>query len=120
MKNRFLQMACTALILAGCAGGAPPAQPAEDPAIAAWRGDTLLAPLLTARVVGRIPPERADSLAAKTADFDDRLAAVVRDTTAPVVVRINALMLMSDRKVEDLNTYSAALSAKDESVRAAL
>ena len=120
MTNRLLLVSCMCISLAACGGSTPPtSRPVLDPGMEVWLGDTLLVPLLTAPVAGRIPLARADSFAARIPDFDDRLAAVVRDTLAPPVVRINALMLLSDRRWEDTGLYTEALSTNNESVRAA-
>ncbi|MEX2284042.1 MAG: hypothetical protein WEE89_16265 [Gemmatimonadota bacterium] len=120
MTNRLLLLSCMALMVSACSGNAPPSsRPVLDPGMEVWFGDTLLAPLLTAPVIGRIPLARADSFAARIPDFDERLSVVVADTMAPAMVRINALLLLSDRRWEEPYVYTDALSTNDERVRAA-
>jgi hypothetical protein len=106
--------------LAACSssGPNPPRAPVVEPA-PNWRGDTILAPILT---IDPLDPKNAalvDSIALKNEDLPYRLADVVADSTAPVIVRINAIRLLSDRKVTDMNPFVEGLTAADERLRAA-
>lgn len=103
---------------AACSSGGAPAAPAAPPAPTPWTGDTLLAPILNAGVMGLPQMAKADTLASVHADFDKRLAAVAEDSTAPPLVRSNAIMLLSDRRVQNIDPFLAAMRATDDRVRA--
>lgn len=116
MLNRWI---LPALVLTfGCATrSAPPAAPV-DPALS-WRADTILAPILAVPTLGTRQFELADSLAGIDPEFDARVAQIVSDTSAPALIRTNAILLLGDRKVEDVGAFLDALAAADERVRAA-
>ncbi|MGQ0813283.1 MAG: hypothetical protein ACT4O1_02325 [Gemmatimonadota bacterium] len=113
-----------ALTLAACAGNPPIDEPLpmEITEPVTWRGDEDLAPVLvrptlTAEVMAAA--ERVEMRVGPTA-FIDRLGAVVEDTTAHWLVRLNALRLLASRgAIGELPTFAIALDAADERVRIA-
>jgi hypothetical protein len=94
------------------------AAPGQDPALT-WNGDSVVAPLLRVPVLGRAQMTAADSIASVHRDFDARLAAVAADTTAPPLIRANAILLYSDRGLPTIEVYLDVLDAGDDRVRAA-
>jgi hypothetical protein len=111
----------TLLVCAACGGNVnPPAQPQPEPPAqpAPWTGDTLLAPILNVPTLGRAQLQVSDTLASRLADFDKRVAAVAIDSTAPALVRSNAILLLSDRRVRDIEVFTEAMLARDDRVRA--
>ena len=79
----------------------------------------MLAPILRAPVLGRAQIEASDSAASLHNDFDARLARVAMDSSAPPLIRSNAVLLLADRRVPKLPVYLAVLDAEDDRVRAA-
>ncbi len=117
MKHTRWLAGCLVLSAAACsARSATPAPP--DPA-ATWNGDTVVARVLRAPVLGLPQMAAADTLASLHDDFDERLARVAVDSAAPPLIRTNAVLLLSDRRVPNLDVYLDVLSASDERVRAA-
>jgi hypothetical protein len=112
------------LMSAACAGGktstpSTPAKPAApDPGLS-WRGDTTLARVLAVMTLGRRELALSDTLASLDDFFDIKLAALVSDSTAPPLIRTNAILLLADRRVPNLMPYLNALEDPDERVRAA-
>lgn len=118
-KSTVYTLAVTLPLLAACASGGKRSDPNLQHA--AWNGDSLLAPILTAPVMSTRELTLSDSVASLLGhEFGDRLAAVVADTTAPVLVRVNAVMLMSDRRdPQHYGSFLDALAARDDRLRAA-
>lgn len=106
-------------LLAACASGGNRSD--QSLQRVTWNGDSLLAPILTAPVMSTSELERSDVVASQLGhEFGERLAAVISDTTAPVLVRVNAVMLMSDRRdPEHFGAFLDALAARDDRLRAA-
>ena len=69
--------------------------------------------------LGRRELALSDTLASIDEYFDIKLADLVADTTAPPLIRTNAILLLADRRVPNLIAYLNALSDPDERVRAA-
>ena len=101
--------------LAGCSSKAQtPAQPQP------WYGDTLLAPVLNAPVVGRAELNRMDSLASVLReDFNLRLVGLIEDTLVPAHIRTKAIYLLSQRSYRLLDPYINAYEDRDERLRIA-
>ena len=114
-----LLLLCSLLTVAACGARGTPAAPTRTDPAASWNGDSILAPLLRAPVLGRAQIEVSDSLASVYSDFDARLARVAMDSTAPPLIRSNAVLLLADRRVPRLEVYLAVLDASDDRVRAA-
>ena len=118
--NRFWLLCL--LLSTACAGrttttSTAPA-PAADPGLS-WRGDTTMARVLAVMTLGRRELALSDTLASIDPYFDIKLAQLVADTTAPPLIRTNAILLLADRRVPNLMAYLNALSDPDERVRAA-
>lgn len=88
-----------------------------DPALT-WNGDSVVAPILRVPALGRAQLETSDSIASHHDDFDARLAAVATDTSAPPLIRSNAILLLSDRRIPKFEVYLDVLEARDDRVRA--
>lgn len=117
-QGHAVALLCAVLLLSACGGTS--ARVVTQPASVAWQGDTLLAPILNVPTMTRAELAAADTLATSLGpDFDPRVAAVVMDTTAPALVRVNAVLLLSTRRARQLDAFSDALAATDERVRAA-
>jgi hypothetical protein len=71
-------------------------------------------PVLSARQLAA-----ADSVASVHEDFDARLGAVASDSSAPPLIRSNAILLLADRRTATMDVYLDVLSATDDRVRAA-
>lgn len=87
-----------------------------------WNGDEDLAPLLVRREMGNEELGAAERIEMRlgNSEFIDRLSVVAEDTTAPWLVRVNALRLLANRgAVGELSVFSALLHDKDERVRIA-
>ncbi|HET9441556.1 MAG TPA: hypothetical protein VFO52_15375 [Longimicrobiales bacterium] len=98
----------------------PPPPPLPDSVV--WNGDPEIAPLLRRSAFGVAELNAAERVDAYLGpiEFDRRLAAVAEDTSAPAVVRINALQLLAHRTaVNHLIAFSSALDAPEERVRMA-
>jgi hypothetical protein len=101
-------------LVAACSTAKPPAQPAP------WTGDTLLAPVLNAPVLGRAEQAKIDTIAGQLGEFyEDRLIAVIEDTLAPVHIRTKAIYLLGQRPMKLIDTFVDAFGDRDERVRAA-
>lgn len=119
MRNLFV-LSLTAALAAACAS--TPRTPADtapsmvmEPVV--WTGgDSLLAPLLTQP---ELSEAKIDSLTERLGlDFYERLAIVSEDTTAPWMVRANALRVLAQNRVAtELPTFATALATRDERVR---
>jgi hypothetical protein len=119
MRNLFV-LSLTAVLTAACSstqqslGDTAPVMVMEP---VAWPGgDSLLAPLLTQP---ELSEAKTDSLIERLGlDFYERLATISEDTTAPWMVRVNALRVLSQHRIAtELPTFATALSTKDERVR---
>jgi len=93
--------------------------PIVAPDSVVWAGDSILAPLL----VKPLTPERekaAESAREALGHFDylDRLADIAEDSTAPWLVRVNALRLMApDEPTRQLPVFVELLNAPEEVIR---
>lgn len=122
MMNRTV-LFLAALTVSACSArtseqAAPPPPPLPDSVV--WNDDVELAPLLRRSNFGQRELEASErvELFVGPLTFLDRLAAVVDDTTAPNVVRINAMKLLTQRSaVNQLIVFNAALDASDERIR---
>ncbi len=125
MKN-ILSSMVVVVVVSACgartsADSAPPA-PAPLPDSVVWNEDPELAPLLRRAAFGPDQMNAAVRVAAEIGPqtLAQRLAGIAEDTTAPAVVRINALNLLAQRKaVTELFAFSTALRAREERVRMA-
>lgn len=116
----------TAMLLTACSSArqqepviAPP-EPLPDSVV--WNVDAELAPLLRRSAFGAREIEASErvELFLGYEDFITRLATVAEDTTAPPVVRINALALLAHRTaVPELFAFGNALNSRHERVRMA-
>jgi len=120
-KSTVYTLAFTLPLLGACASGGKSATDQPVPQRVEWNGDSLLAPILTAPVMSTRELVLSDTIASRLGDeFSNRLAAVIADTTAPVLVRVNAVMLMSDRReARHFTSFLDALAARDDRIRAA-
>ena len=128
MRNTALKFSSIIIVavLAGCAHqqslstpAAPPPLPVAPDSVA-WFGDPEVAPIL---IHGNITPyieagaERVEERLGMT-EFQNRLGAVAEDTTAPWIVRVNALKLLADRgALDQLPVFNEALHDSQEVVR---
>jgi hypothetical protein len=124
MKNRILLLlaALTASACSTRSGGdqAAPPPPPPLPDSVVWNGDVELAPLLRRSNFGQREIEASERVEQYLGPLTylERLAAVVDDTAAPNVVRINAMKLLTHRvAVPHLIVFTGALDAPDERVR---
>lgn len=116
-RTALLAAIAAGLVATGCAARSAP--PANVAAVAA-QGDPRLYGLLDATP---LPQARRDSIDAYVAEHgrhaDELLAQAAEDPGAPVGVRINALLVLSERTaVLQLPVFRAALDDRDERVRA--
>jgi hypothetical protein len=126
MKKLFF--AVTVMTLAACGARQPgqdpmipPPEPLPDSVV--WNGDPEIAPLLRRSAFGQREREAAErvSVFLGPETFDNRLAAIVEDTSAPPVVRINAIGLLAHRTaVNELWALNAAQQSPHERVRMAV
>lgn len=87
-----------------------------------WNGDEDLAPLLVRPELNKLEMDAAERIEMRlgNTDFAERLGVVAEDSTAPWLVRINALRLLADRgALIELPSFVTALHASDERVRIA-
>lgn len=118
----FIGLAC---VLGGCAGKPPTHEPAPLPMVAdsvKWTADEDLAPVLVQPELTPYVMEGAERIEMRLGvnEFADRLGAVAEDSTAPWLVRLNALRLLADRgPLSELLAFVTALRAGDERVRIA-
>lgn len=127
MMSKLLpvSLASSVLILSvACAGGRGTDNPAPmvvtDSVV--WNGDADLAPLLVRPQLGVVEMGAADRIEARIGayTFRERLGVAAEDTTAPWLVRLNALKLLANRGATDeLPVFVTALRASDERVRIA-
>ena len=124
MKNRILIISAAATISACAARGGgnqdapPPPPPLPDSVV--WDGDVELAPLLRRSNFGQRELEASERVEQYLGPMTylKRLSAVADDTTAPNVIRINALKLLTHRvDVPHLIVFNNALRSPDERVR---
>jgi hypothetical protein len=107
-----------------CAGGARTDEPAPmtvtEPV--QWNGDADLAPVLVRPQLGTVEMAAADRVEMRIGalEFRERLGVAAEDTTAPWLVRLNALNLLANRGATgELPVFVSALQARDERVRIA-
>lgn len=128
MKKLFAPAVCALVLASLAACGArqdpaaviPPPEPLPDSVV--WNVDPELAPLLRRSAFGRREIEASERVEAFLGyeSFISRLATVAEDTTAPPVVRINALALLANRTaVNELYAFGNALKSPHERVRMA-
>jgi hypothetical protein len=116
MKSGRIAIVVGVAALMGCA--ARGAQPGMDPT--RWHGDPRLYALLNAYPIGQA---QRDSITAYEAyhlsQTDELLAEAAEDVYAPIHVRLNALLLLSERGAGmQLPVFRAALDDDDARVRA--
>ena len=124
MMNRIL-LVLVALVLSACSArtaseqaAPPPPPPLPDSVV--WNEDVELAPLLRRSNFGARELEASERVEQYLGPMTylERLAAVADDSTAPNVVRINALKLLTHRHANNqLIVFNNALDAGDERVR---
>jgi hypothetical protein len=98
----------------------PPPEPLPDSVV--WNVDPELAPLLRRSAFGRREIEASARVEEYLGyeSFISRLATVAEDTTAPPVIRINALALLAHRTaVNELYAFGSAMKSPHERVRMA-
>ena len=113
------------ILIAACSGQKQVDDPAPSMVVTepvVWNGDEDLAPVLVRPEMGQ--PEIAAServeMRIGALEFRERLGDVVEDTTAPWLVRLNAIKLLANRgATAELPVFSTALRASDERVRVA-
>jgi hypothetical protein len=123
-KNTFALIICGLALSACSSRPQEPAFPAPDPLpdSVVWNDDPELAPLLRRSAFGVNELNAAERVALFVGPmtFVDRLSAVAEDTSAPAVVRINALNLLAHgTHTSELFAFSSALRAREERVRMA-
>src|SRR5688500_13932682 len=120
-KKYFFVMA---LALAAC-GGNPPVENPQPMVVTdsvVWNGDLDLAPLLVRPQLGAVEWAAAERIEMRVGGFEfiERLGAVVEDTTAPWLVRLNAIRVLENRRaVGEIAAFGVAMKASDERVRIA-
>ena len=120
-KKFFFVMA---LALAAC-GGNPPVENPQPMVVTdsvVWNGDVDLAPLLVRPQLGAVEWAAAERIELRVggSEFIERLGAVVEDTTAPWLVRLNAIRVLENRRaVGEIAAFGVAMNASDERVRIA-
>jgi hypothetical protein len=120
MKQTLSAALLSSLIVGACATGATPA--ATDPGLdeTRWRGDPRLYHML---LPYPLTQEQMDSVQAygmaHGTATDYLLAEAAEDERAPVVVRVNALFLLAERRADThIHVFRNALDAEDVRVRA--
>lgn len=87
-----------------------------------WQGDEELAPVLIRQQIGNPEMEAAERVMMRlgATEYEERLGVVAEDSTAPWLVRMNALKLLAARgALAQLPSFGIALKASDERVRVA-
>jgi len=113
------------LLVASCGGQKPFEDPAPSMVVTGpveWNGDPDLAPLLVRPELGTLEMGAADRIEMRIGalEFRERLGDVVEDTTAPWLVRLNAINLLANRgATAELPVFATALRSSDERVRVA-
>ncbi|MGH7449542.1 MAG: HEAT repeat domain-containing protein, partial [Longimicrobiales bacterium] len=120
--KRSLSAAIVASLIAGaCATGGAPASTGPDMDESRWRGDARLYHIL---LPYPITAAQHDSLTAYARQHMQAtnylLAEAAQDAAAPVVVRVNALFVLAQRRADThVHVFRNALDAEDVRVRAA-
>ena len=120
---RMLLSLVAVLVCAACSARPDSGSALVVPDSVAWNGDAELAPVLRRAVFG---PEQLNGVERLQKELGrnlliDRAAAIAEDTSAPNIVRANALKLLANRRaVHELTVFSSALGARDEFVRLAV
>ena len=124
MRIKFFDVSSflLAAVLAACAGQQAPSVPAPivAPDSVSWSGDPDVAPVLTKALLSPALVEDAERVAARIGfgEFTERLAGISEDTTAPWLVRVNALKLLAVRgAVEQLPVFVSAMRSPEEVIR---
>lgn len=113
------------LTLAACGGGAPPIENPQPMVVTdsvIWDGDVDLAPLLRRPQLGSVEWGAAERIELRLGanEFTDRLGGIVEDTTAPWLVRLNAIRVLENRRaVNEIAAFGVAMRSSDERVRIA-
>lgn len=118
---KFCRTALLAVVVSACVGtacAARTAQPVSDPA--RWQGDPRLYSILNVFPLG---DAQRDSLAVYAREYvdymDEQLAQAAEDSYAPSDVRVNALLILSERNAtQQLIVFRTALDDDDVRVRA--
>ena len=87
-----------------------------------WNGDADLAPLLRRPQLNALEWGAAERIELRIGpgEFLERLGGIVEDTTAPWLVRLNAIRILENRRaVSELSALGQAMRASDERVRIA-
>ena len=87
-----------------------------------WNDDVDLAPVLVQPQLNQAEMSAAEHVEARIGplEFRERLGGIAEDTTAPWLVRLNALKLLAHRgATSELPVFVTALNARDERVRIA-
>ena len=121
MIRKFL-LFFVVLMSAACSARSPSSSALVVPDSVAWNGDPELAPVLRRAVFG---PDQLNGVERLQKELGpntliDRAAAIAEDTSAPNIVRANALKLLASRKATgELSVFANALENGDEFVRLA-
>ena len=112
-------------LVVGCSGQKPVEDPAPSMVVTGpveWSGDADLAPVLVRPELGQAEMGAADRVEMRIGalEFRERLGDIVEDTTAPWLVRLNAIKLLTNRgATAELPVFATALRSSDERVRVA-
>jgi hypothetical protein len=108
--------------MAGCAGN--PKADAPAPMVVTepvqWSGDVDLAPVLVRPQLNQLELQASERVEMRIGalEFRERLGDIVEDTTAPWLVRLNAIKLLANRgATAELPVFASALRSRDERVR---
>lgn len=123
MKTKFVGLTMVSLLAAACGARQqvpdfPPPPPLPDSVV--WNDDPEVAPLLRRSNFGVAELNAAErvNIYLGAEEFDRRLGLIAEDSTAPAVVRINAMKLLAHRTaVNQLFAFNAALRSPEERVR---
>ena len=111
------------VLCAACSSRSDTGRALVVPDSVAWNGDPQLAPVLRR---ARFGPDQLNGVERLQIELGpntliDRAAAIAEDTSAPNIVRANALRLLANRKAtNELTVFANALEASDEFVRMAV
>jgi hypothetical protein len=126
-RARLGSLAVFVLLTAACSARQPqdpvlpPPEPLPDSVV--WNVDPEIAPLLRRSAFGARELEASErvEMYIGTEEYVRRLATIAEDTTAPAVIRINALALLAHRTaVSELYAFGNAQKSPHERVRMAV